>query len=117
VQPVLQDLELEVEEAAASLGASRGQTFVRITLPGVLPALVTGFTLAFARGLGEYGSVIFIAGKRRDTEIAAHKIIEFIELDETYAAPTAVAVVLLVISFLMLIIINLLDRWSHRYGS
>ena len=76
VQPVLQDLELEVEEAAASLGASRGQTFVRITLPGVLPALVTGFTLAFARALGEYGSVVFISGnlpfKTGDRHAADH---------------------------------------------
>ena len=114
VQPVLQDLELEVEEAAASLGASRLQTFLRITLPGVLPALVTGFTLAFARALGEYGSVVFISGNLAfKTEIATLLIMTKLEQYD-YAGATAIASVMLVISFALLLAINALQAWARR---
>jgi sulfate transport system permease protein len=114
VQPVLQDLELEVEEAAASLGASRLQTFLRITLPGVLPALVTGFTLAFARALGEYGSVVFISGNLPfKTEITTLLIMTKLEQYD-YAGATAIASVMLVISFVLLLAINGLQAWARR---
>jgi sulfate/thiosulfate transport system permease protein len=117
VQPVLQDLELEVEEAAASLGASRLQTFLRITLPGVLPALVTGFTLAFARALGEYGSVVFISGNLAfKTEIATLLIMTKLEQYD-YAGATAIASVMLVISFALLLTINGLQAWARRRGT
>jgi sulfate/thiosulfate transport system permease protein len=117
VQPVLQDLELEVEEAAASLGASRGQIFVRITLPGVLPALVTGFTLAFARALGEYGSVVFISGNLPfKTEIATLLIMTKLEQYD-YAGATAIASVMLVASFVLLLAINGLQAWARRRGN
>jgi sulfate transport system permease protein len=116
VQPVLEDLGRDVEEAAASLGASRWQTFTRVILPQLVPALLTGFTLAFARGLGEYGSVIFIAGKRPETEIVPHKIIEFIELYD-YPNATAVAVVLLIASFVLLLVINVLQRRLAARGA
>jgi len=117
VQPVLQDLELEVEEAAASLGAGRGQTFVRITLPGVLPALVTGFTLAFARALGEYGSVVFISGNLPfKTEIATLLIMTKLEQYD-YAGATAIASVMLVVSFALLLVINVLQAWARRRGN
>jgi sulfate transport system permease protein len=116
-QPVLQDLELEVEEAAASLGASRFQVFVRITLPGVLPALVTGFTLAFARALGEYGSVVFISGNLPfKTEITTLLIMTKLEQYD-YAGATAIASVMLVISFLLLLAINGLQAWARRRGT
>jgi sulfate/thiosulfate transport system permease protein len=115
VQPVLQSLDAELEEAAASLGASRGLTFRRVIFPALVPALVTGFALAFARALGEYGSVVFVAGNRRgETEIAPVLIVERLEAFE-YGEATAIAVVLLLISFAMLIVINLLERWSKRH--
>jgi sulfate transport system permease protein len=116
VQPVLQDIGVDVEEAAASLGASRWQTFWRVLLPQATPALLTGFTLAFARGLGEYGSVIFIAGKSRATEIVPHKIIEYLEAYD-FPAATAVAVVLLVTSFALLLVINILQRRLAARGA
>ena len=117
VQPVLQDLELEVEEAAASLGASRFQTFVRITMPGVLPALVTGFTLAFARALGEYGSVVFISGNLPfKTEIATLLIMTKLEQYD-YAGAPAIASVMLVVSFVLLLGINALQAWARRRGT
>ena len=117
VQPVLQDLELEVEEAAASLGAGRLQTFLRITLPGVLPALVTGFTLAFARALGEYGSVVFISGNLAfKTEIATLLIMTKLEQYD-YAGATAIASVMLVVSFALLLAINGLQAWARRGGT
>ncbi|MGB4343028.1 MAG: sulfate ABC transporter permease subunit CysT, partial [Moraxellaceae bacterium] len=107
VQPVLEDLELEVEEAAASLGASRWKTFTRIIFPAVLPALLTGFALAFARAIGEYGSVIFIAGNMpMISEIAPLMIITKLEQYD-YAGATAIASVMLVISFVLLLAINL----------
>lgn len=113
VQPVLQDLEAEIEDAAASLGASRLQTFTRIILPTILPALMTGFALAFARAVGEYGSVIFIAGNLPFiSEIAPLLIV--VKLEEyAYGEATAIAAIMLVISFACLLLINLLQRWSR----
>jgi sulfate transport system permease protein len=115
VQPVLEDLERELEEAAQSLGATRAQTFARVIFPTVLPALLTGFALAFARAVGEYGSVIFIAGNMpMVSEIAPLMIITKLEQYD-YAGATAVAVVMLVASFILLLAINLLQWWSRRY--
>jgi len=112
VQPVLEDLEAELEEAAVSLGASRWQTFRRVLLPPLYPALLTGFALAFARALGEYGSVIFISGNMpMKTEITPLLIITKLEQYD-YAGATAIAVVMLVASFLLLLLINLLQKWS-----
>jgi len=117
VQPILEDLEAEIEEAAACLGATRWQTFSRVLIPTLLPAIVTGFALAFARGLGEYGSVVFVSGNMPfKTEIAPVLIVAALE-GFNYAQAAAIAVVLLVISFSMLVLINLLERWSKRYGS
>jgi sulfate transport system permease protein len=114
VQPVLEDLEAETEEAAVSLGANRWQTFSKIILPAVWPALLTGFALAFARAIGEYGSVIFIAGNMpMVSEITPLIIITKLEQYD-YTGATAVAVVLLVISFLLLFAINGLQWWSSR---
>jgi sulfate/thiosulfate transport system permease protein len=117
VQPVLEDLEAEAEEAAASLGANRVQTFSRVILPALWPALLTGFSLAFARAVGEYGSVIFIAGNMpMVSEITPLLIITKLEQYD-YAGATAIAVVMLVISFILLLIINGLQWWSsHRHG-
>ena len=115
VQPVLEDLERELEEAAQSLGATRAQTFVRVIMPTVLPALLTGFALAFARAVGEYGSVIFIAGNMpMVSEIAPLMIITKLEQYD-YAGATAVAVVMLVAAFVLLLAINALQWWSRRY--
>lgn len=117
VQPVLEDLEIEVEEAAASLGSSRWNTFTRIIFPAVLPALITGFALAFARAVGEYGSVIFIAGNMpMISEIAPLMIITKLEQYD-YAGATAIAAVMLVISFVLLLAINLLQSWTRRQTS
>lgn len=114
VQPVLEDIETELEEAAAMLGASRLQTFVRIIFPTILPALMTGFALAFARAIGEYGSVIFIAGNMpMVSEITPLLIITKLEQYD-YAGATAIAVVMLVTSFMLLLIINLLQWWGRR---
>jgi sulfate/thiosulfate transport system permease protein len=114
VEPVLQDLDVEVEEGAASLGADRIQTFFRVILPSIMPAVLTGFALAFARGLGEYGSVIFIAGNLpMVSEIAPLLII--IKLEQfDYAGATAIATVVLVAGFAMLFVINWLQRWNKR---
>jgi sulfate transport system permease protein len=115
VQPVLEDLERELEEAAQSLGATRAQTFTRVVFPTVLPALLTGFALAFARAVGEYGSVIFIAGNMpMVSEIAPLMIITKLEQYD-YAGATSVAVVMLIASFLLLLAINGLQAWSRRY--
>lgn len=112
VQPVLDDLEAEQEEAAASLGANRRQTLWRVILPALAPALLTGFALAFARAIGEYGSVVFIAGNMpMVSEIAPLLIITKLEQYD-YAGATAIAVVMLVISFALLLAINLLQWWS-----
>jgi sulfate transport system permease protein len=114
VQPVLESLEPEVEEAAASLGAGRRQTFVRVLLPALLPSVVTGFALAFARGIGEYGSVIFISGNMpMRTEIAPLLIVTQLEQYDAPAA-TALAAVLLFVSFALLLAINLLQAWGAR---
>jgi sulfate transport system permease protein len=114
VQPVLEDLDLEFEEAAASLGATRFQTIRRVVLPMVAPALVTGFALAFARAVGEYGSVIFIAGNiPMVSEITPLIIITKLEQYD-YAGATAVAAVMLIISFVLLFIINALQAWTAR---
>ena len=114
VQPVLEDLEAEVEEAAACLGATRWQTFRRVILPYLSPALLTGFALAFARAVGEYGSVIFIAGNMPFiSEIAPLMIITKLEQYD-YAGATAIAVVMLVLSFLLLLLINVLQAWTQR---
>jgi sulfate transport system permease protein len=113
VQPVLDDLEVEVEEAAASLGARRWQTFARVILPTVGPALLTGFALAFARAIGEYGSVVFISGNMpMRTEIVPLLIITKLEQYD-YAGATAVALVMLLLSFTLLLAINLL-QWAAR---
>lgn len=112
VQPVLEDLDKELEEAAASLGAGRLQTFARVLLPTILPAAITGFTMAFARSVGEYGSVIFIAGNMpMRTEITPLLIITKLQ-EYDYAGATAIAVAMLVVSFALLLPINLLQRWS-----
>lgn len=114
VQPVLEDIEVELEEAAATLGATRLQTFSRVIFPTLFPALLTGFALAFARAIGEYGSVIFIAGNMpMVSEITPLLIITKLEQYD-YAGATALAVVMLIISFVMLLIINLLQWWSRR---
>ncbi|MGQ0442665.1 MAG: sulfate ABC transporter permease subunit CysT [Methylophilaceae bacterium] len=114
VQPVLEDLEAETEEAAASLGANRWQTFSKIIFPAIWPALLTGFALAFARAIGEYGSVIFIAGNMpMVSEITPLIIITKLEQYD-YAGATAVAVVMLVISFVLLLMINALQWWTTR---
>ncbi|GAB6047422.1 sulfate ABC transporter permease subunit CysT [Methyloparacoccus murrellii] len=113
VQPVLEDFEAELEEAAASLGASRWQTFTRVILPTLAPALLTGFALAFARAVGEYGSVIFIAGNiPMVSEITPLLIITKLEQYD-YAGATALAVSMLVVSFGLLLTINALQRWAH----
>ncbi|MFK4512515.1 sulfate ABC transporter permease subunit CysT [Bradyrhizobium daqingense] len=113
VQPVLQDLDPEIEEAAGSLGASRWQTIVRVILPSLAPALLTGLALAFARAVGEYGSVIFIAGNLPNvSEIAPLLIV--IRLSEfRYADATAIAVVMLVVSFIIIFAVNRLQRWAQ----
>lgn len=110
VQPVLEDLDLAQEEAAASLGAGRGQTFRKVILPALVPALITGATLAFARAIGEYGSVVFIAGNLPGkTEIVPLLIISKLE-EYDYAGATALAAMMLVVSFLLLLLTNLLQR-------
>ena len=114
VQPVLEDIEAELEEAAAILGANRWQTFTKVIFPVLFPALMTGFALAFARAIGEYGSVIFIAGNMpMISEITPLLIITKLEQYD-YAGATALSVVMLVISFVLLLIINLLQWWSRR---
>jgi sulfate transport system permease protein len=115
VQPVLQELEPEIEEASSTLGATRLQTITRIILPELMPSLLTGFALAFARALGEYGSVVFISGNMpMKTEIVPLLIITKLEQYD-YRGATAIAVVMLVSSFILLLLINLLQKWSRRY--
>lgn len=117
LQPVLENLDAEFEEAAGSLGATRWQTFRHVLLPCLTPPLLTGFALAFARALGEYGSVVFIAGNMPfRTEIAPVLIVGRLE-EFAYAEATALAVVLLAFSFVLLGCINLLQRWSRAYAS
>lgn len=117
VQPVLETLDADIEEAAFLLGASRWQTFARVLLPTLIPAATTGFALAFARALGEYGSVVFVSGNMPfKTEIAPVLIVARLE-EFAYAEATAIAVVLLAASLGMLVLINLLERWSQRHGA
>jgi sulfate/thiosulfate transport system permease protein len=115
VQPVLEDLDVEIEEAARSLGATRWQTFSRVIVPTLLPSLLTGFSLAFARALGEYGSVVFISGNRVfQTEITAFMIMNKLDQHDVPGA-TAIASVMLVASFVLLLGINLLQARTRRY--
>jgi sulfate transport system permease protein len=117
VQPVLEDLDPEVEEAAASLGASRWKTFRRVLLPALWPAILTGFALSFARALGEYGSVIFISGNMpMVTEITPLLIVTKLEQYD-YAGATALAVVMLAVSLSLLLIINFLQGWTSSRQS
>jgi sulfate transport system permease protein len=114
VQPVLEQLDPSIEEAAAVLGATPWQTFRRVLLPGLMPAVLTGFALAFARGIGEYGSVVFIAGNMPlKTEIAPLLIVTKLEQYD-YASATAIACVMLIVSFATLFAINALQRWSRK---
>ncbi len=116
VQPVLIDLDAEIEEASATLGATRLQTIVRVIIPALLPALLTGFALAFARASGEYGSVIFIAGNLpMVSEIAPLLIVTRLQ-EFAYAEATAIATIMLIISFVLLLAINLLQRWAEKRG-
>lgn len=116
VQPVLADIDAEIEEAAACLGATRLQTIGRVILPALAPAVITGFALAFARGLGEYGSVVFVSGNMPyKTEIAPVMIVAALEQFK-YREAAGIAVVLLTASLAMLVVINLLERWSRRDG-
>ena len=117
LQPAIVELDWEVEQAAATLGASQWQTFVRVIMPALWPPLLTGFALAFARAVGEYGSVIFIAGNRpMKSEIAPLLIITKLEQYD-YTGATAIAVAMLVISFLMMLAINALQGWAlTRHG-
>jgi sulfate transport system permease protein len=115
LQPVLTELEPELEEAAATLGANRWQTVTRVIFPELLPPLITGFALAFARAVGEYGSVVFIAGNQpMHSEITPLLIITKLEQYD-YRGATAIAVVMLVASFVLLLLINLLQKWSRRH--
>jgi sulfate transport system permease protein len=117
VQPILEDLDPELEEAASSLGANRWQVFWRVILPMLTPAMLTGFALAFARALGEYGSVIFIAGNiPMKTQITPVIIMGELDMFD-YAKATAIAVVMLVVSFVLLLCINVLQWWTNRYNT
>ena len=120
VQPVLEDLDAETEEAAGVLGANRWQTFRRVILPALIPPALTGFALAFARAVGEYGSVVFISPNTPGTEIAPMLIIslhlESAQRESAASEAAAIAVVLLVVSFALLILINLLERWNQRHA-
>lgn len=116
VQPVIEELDAEIEEAAACLGASRWQTFRKVLFPLLTPSILTGFALAFARAVGEYGSIIFIAGNMpMVSEITPLVIITKLEQYD-YQGATAVATVMLVASFILLLVINLLQKWSRRYA-
>jgi sulfate transport system permease protein len=117
LQPVLQNLEREVEEVAATLGAGRFRTFVSIIAPSLLPPIVTGFALAFARAIGEFGSIVFISGNQPfKTEIAPYLIVMRLE-EYDYAGAIALAVVLLLFSFILLGAINILEQWSSRFAN
>ena len=117
LQPALEDMDAETEEAAASLGASRRQTFVKVIFPTILPALLTGFALAFARALGEYGSVVFISGNLpMKTQIVPLMIMTKLE-QYNYAEAAAIGVVALAASFMVLLFINLMQWWSRRYAA
>ncbi|HLP77211.1 MAG TPA: ABC transporter permease subunit, partial [Candidatus Paceibacterota bacterium] len=115
LQPVLENFERDVEEAAASLGAGRLRTFLSVVAPSLFPAVLTGFALAFARAIGEYGSIVFISGNRPfKTEIAPYLI--FMRLEEyDYTGAIALSVVLLIFSFVLLIVINVIEQWANRF--
>ena len=114
LQPVIEDLDAEVEEAAASLGAGRAAVLLRVVMPNLLPAWLTGFALAFARAVGEYGSVVFISGNMpMRTEISPLLIVTKLEQYD-YAGATAIASVMLIVSFTLLLCINGLQSWSRR---
>ena len=116
VQPVIEEIEVELEEAAVCLGANRWQTLTRVIFPMLFPSILTGFALSFARGVGEYGSIIFIAGNMpMVSEITPLLIITKLEQFD-YRGATAIACVMLLISFLMLLVVNLLQKWSRRYA-
>lgn len=116
IQPVLETIDADTEEAAHLLGATRWQTFYRIILPTIMPAATTGFALSFARALGEYGSVIFVSGNMPyKTEIAPLRIVARLEANQ-YGQATAIALVLMVFSFATLVLINLLERWNMRHA-
>jgi sulfate transport system permease protein len=116
LQPVIENLEREVEEAAATLGASRLRTFLSVVAPSLLPPVITGFALAFARAIGEYGSIVFISGNLPfKTEIAPYLIVMRLE-EYDYSGAMALAVVLLVFSFALLAVINLLEQWAGRFA-
>lgn len=115
LQPVLETFDADAEEAAALLGATRGQTFVRVIFPGLVPALMTGFALSFARAIGEYGSVVFVSGNMPfRTEIAPVLIVARLE-EFAYSEATAIATLLLAMSFGMLLVVNFLEHWSKRH--
>ncbi len=115
LQPVMENLEREVEEAAATLGAGRLRTFASIIAPSLLPAIITGFALAFARAIGEYGSIVFISGNLPfQTEIAPYLIVMRLE-EYDYSGAIALAVVLLVFSFVLLAVVNLLEQWASKF--
>jgi sulfate transport system permease protein len=116
VQPVIEEIEVELEEAAVCLGANRWQTLTRVIFPMLFPSILTGFALSFARGVGEYGSIIFIAGNMpMVSEITPLLIITKLEQFD-YRGATAIACVMLLISFLLLLVVNLLQKWSRRYA-
>jgi sulfate/thiosulfate transport system permease protein len=116
LQPVLEDFDREVEEAGATLGAGRARVFFTIILPALIPAMLTGFALAFARAIGEYGSIVFISGNRpMKTEVVPLVIIKFLE-NYNHSKATAVACVMLVASFVLLLIVNILQRWTESIG-
>ncbi len=116
VQPVIEEIEVELEEAAVCLGANRWQTLQRVIFPMLFPSILTGFALSFARAVGEYGSIIFIAGNMpMVSEITPLLIITKLEQFD-YQGATAIACVMLLASFLMLLVINLLQKWSRRYA-
>lgn len=115
LQPVIEQLELEAEEASATLGAGRAYTFIRVIAPALMPATITGFAMAFARAVGEYGSVIFVAGnKPYESQIAPVLIVSHLEQFD-YQGAIAIAVVLLIFSLTLLITVNMLERWSSRF--
>jgi len=115
LQPVLENFDRSVEEVAATLGSNRLRTFAQIIMPALLPTIITGFALAFARALGEYGSIVFISGNLPNTEIAPQLIVYRLEQYD-YTGAMALAVVLMIISFVVLATINLLENWSARFG-
>ena len=117
LQPVLENFEREVEEASATLGAGRWRTFISVIAPSLLPSIITGFALAFARAIGEYGSIVFISGNLPfKTEIAPYLIVMRLE-EYDYAGAMTLAVVLLAFSFVMLAVINVIEQWANKFAN